>query len=68
MVSLAMLDRGYLATKAYYAMYAHRPDDLGRYGESVAEVFAELAQGLDEGDLERTLRGAVAQSGFSRLT
>ncbi len=63
-----MLDRGYLATKAYYAMYAHDDGGLKRYGESVSETFAGLAGALKEGTLDERLRGPVAQSGFQRLT
>ncbi|MCC6538502.1 MAG: aminotransferase class III-fold pyridoxal phosphate-dependent enzyme [Bryobacterales bacterium] len=62
-----MLDRGFLAGTAFYAMYAHRDEHVVAYAAAVAEVFQELAQAVGEGTVARQLRGSVAHGGFQRL-
>lgn len=62
-----MLDRGFLAGTAFYAMYAHRSEHLEQYGAAIAEVFRELRQAIDSGTVTQQLRGPVAHSGFQRL-
>ena len=63
-----MLDCGYLATGAFYATFAHRSGHVESYLEAVEEVFSLLAEAVAGGSVERQLRGAVAHSGFYRLT
>ena len=63
-----MLDRGYLATTAFYATYAHSEAIVAEYLHVAEEVFGEIKQSLENGDTESQLRGAVAHSGFARLT
>jgi glutamate-1-semialdehyde 2,1-aminomutase len=63
-----MLDRGYLATNAFYAMYAHTGVHVESYLAAVREVFKELAAAAEGGEVERLLRGPVAHAGFYRLT
>jgi len=63
-----MLDRGFLATRAFYAMYAHEDEHVRRYLAAAYEVFGLLAVAASEQDVASLLRGPVAQSGFGRLT
>ena len=63
-----MLDRGFLATNAFYAMYAHSTVQVGQYLAAVQEVFRELAAAIERNEVERLLRGPVAHAGFYRLT
>ncbi|HWB96916.1 MAG TPA: aminotransferase class III-fold pyridoxal phosphate-dependent enzyme, partial [Bryobacteraceae bacterium] len=37
-----MLDRGFLATNSFYAMFAHQDDQVSAYLKTVQEVFREL--------------------------
>jgi hypothetical protein len=62
-----MLDRGFLASTAFYAMYAHQPGHVTSYAAAVREVFQDLRRALDEGRVQAELRGPVAHSGFARL-
>jgi glutamate-1-semialdehyde aminotransferase len=62
-----MLDRGYLASNLFYAMVAHTAGLVDGYICAVREVFALLKEAVDEGSVERRLRGPVAHSGFYRL-
>ncbi len=59
-----MLQRGYLATTAFYASFTHTADMIDRYGEAVDEVFGIMAK---EPNLVSCLEGPVCQSGFQRL-
>ena len=59
-----MLKRGYLATTAIYASYAHTDEIVAGYLEAVDEVFA-LIENLN-GALP-VLDGEVCHSGFQRL-
>jgi glutamate-1-semialdehyde 2,1-aminomutase len=63
-----MLDRGYLAGKAFYASYAHEDEAIEDYLIAVGESFATLADAVATESVETRLRGPVAQTGFARLT
>ena len=62
-----MLDRGFLANTAIYVTLAHTRDIIAAYLTAAAEVFAEIADALRQGDVSARLRGPVAHSGFKRL-
>jgi glutamate-1-semialdehyde 2,1-aminomutase len=63
-----MLDRGYLAKDAFYAMYAHTDAQVDGFAAACGEVFELLAAAIKAGRVEDSLRGPVAHSGFQRLT
>lgn len=63
-----MLDRGYLAKDAFYAMYAHTDEHVDGYIAACGEAFEIMAGALKAGTVEDMLRGPVAHSGFQRLT
>jgi glutamate-1-semialdehyde aminotransferase len=63
-----MLERGFLATKAFYVTYAHQDEHVERYLDAVAEVFGVIAVAVTEGTIETKLKGPVAHTGFQRLT
>jgi len=63
-----MLERGFLATNAFYATYAHTNAQIDAYLAAAAEVFAELAKAAADGRVHALLKGPVAHAGFYRLT
>ncbi len=63
-----MLDRGFLATNAFYVTFAHQYHHVESYLGAVREVFGLLARAVEEGTVEAQLRGPVAHVGFQRLT
>ena len=63
-----MLDRGILATGAFYAMHAQTDADVDRYLAETDGAFAIIADALADGSVERRLDGPVAHGGFHRLT
>jgi glutamate-1-semialdehyde 2,1-aminomutase len=63
-----MLEKGFLATTAFYAMAAHRSEHVVSYCAAADEVFGELAEARKAGDVERRLKGKPAVAGFKRLT
>jgi glutamate-1-semialdehyde 2,1-aminomutase len=63
-----MLDRGFLASSGFYAMYAHQDSHADAYLAAAGEVFRALAQALESHTVESQLRGPVAHAGFYRLT
>lgn len=63
-----MLDRGFLAGKAFYASYAHRQTHVDEYLEAVEDAFGRIAAAIASETLGETLRGPVAHAGFHRLT
>lgn len=63
-----MLAKGYLASRGIYVCYCHKKEDVEKYGETVKEVFGILKKAIDEGKVEKMLRGPVAHTGFQRLT
>lgn len=62
-----MLDRGFLASNAFYAMYAHTEAQVAEYGAAVREVFGVMREAVNAGDARVRLRGPVAHTGFFRL-
>jgi glutamate-1-semialdehyde 2,1-aminomutase len=63
-----MLERAFLATNAFYAMFAHQHEQVESYLGAVDEVFQILAKVVREESVERMLKGPVAHKGFARLT
>ena len=63
-----MLEQGFLATTAFYAMYAHQPEHVQSYLNAVDQTFAQIADWLTRGEIESHLKGQPAVAGFGRLT
>ncbi|MBN2328960.1 MAG: aminotransferase class III-fold pyridoxal phosphate-dependent enzyme [Candidatus Omnitrophica bacterium] len=63
-----MLEQGFLATKAFYATFAHRDEHVQAYQRAVESAFSEIALALQQGVIHEKLKGPVAHSGFQRLT
>jgi glutamate-1-semialdehyde 2,1-aminomutase len=63
-----MLEKGFLASNLYYAMYAHKQWHIKEYLAAVDSVFAEISTIVRHDNVERTLKGKPANSGFKRMT
>ena len=63
-----MLERGFLASTLYYAMFAHTEQNCRDYLEAVGEVFGKLAGLSRDGKIEEAMVGRPATVGFKRLT
>ncbi|RJR40124.1 MAG: aminotransferase class III-fold pyridoxal phosphate-dependent enzyme [Desulfobacteraceae bacterium] len=61
-----MLEKGFLASTLFYAMYAHQESHVRDYLAAVDEVFAILTKVATE-DVDHLLKGQPASSGFTRL-
>jgi len=59
-----MLDRGFLASGAFYASWAHVPEVVDAALEATAATFAELREALDRGEVKGRLRGPAARHGL----
>jgi glutamate-1-semialdehyde 2,1-aminomutase len=62
-----MLHKGFLATTAFYASYAHKDHHVETYLEALDKIFALIAKAIKQNEVERLLKGPVAHSGFRRL-
>jgi|SRR5208283_893366 len=62
-----MLKRGFLASKAFYAAYAHQNEHLDHYSTCVDEVFSLISAAIKTGDVGKYLTTPVAHTGFKRL-
>lgn len=62
-----MLDRGFLATGAFYATFAHTDRHVALYLDAVENVFSLIKKALDEDAVEQIIKGPVAHTGFHRL-
>jgi len=60
-----MLERGFLATTAFYASFAQKEEDITRYLDTVDRILSGYIQ---SGDIESHLDTPVCHSGFARLT
>jgi glutamate-1-semialdehyde 2,1-aminomutase len=63
-----MLKKGFLATNAFYASYAHQEHHIESYLKTADETFAVLARAIERNEVKKLLKGPVAHSGFGRLT
>lgn len=63
-----MLDRGFLATTAFYASFAHMDRDIEKYFEAVDQSFGVIVRAVESKKPQRFLKGGVCHSGFKRLT
>ena len=63
-----MLQKGFLATNAFYASYAHKENHIDNYLKAVEESFAVISRAIKDNKVEKLLKGPVAHSGFYRLT
>ena len=63
-----MLEKGFLASNLFYAMFAHQSEHVEQYLKAVGESFAFIREVLDSGSLESHLKGKPSGSGFKRLT
>lgn len=66
--SQIMLEKGFLASRGFYATYAHREEHLEAYLAAVREAFGMIAAALKSKDLMAKLKGPIAHTGFKRLT
>lgn len=62
-----MLDKGFLATTAFYASYAHKEKHVQLYLRAVEEVFTELKTAIDSQTVEKDLKGPISHTGFKRI-
>lgn len=63
-----MLEKGFLATNAFYASYAHQDHHIESYSKAVDETFGFIAEAIEKDKVEKLLKGPIAHSGFHRLT
>jgi len=63
-----MLERGFLATTAYYASYAHKEEHIHKYKIATDESFSIIVDAIRKGNPDKLLKGSVCHSGFKRLT
>lgn len=63
-----MLERGFLASNSFYAMYAHQTSQVDSYLAAADATLAEIAAALERGDVDKRLEGQPSSVGFKRLT
>jgi len=63
-----MLERGFLASNLFYAMFAHTQAEVDAYLEAADGVFGDMAVAVRKGSVGSELAGTPAGQGFARLT
>lgn len=63
-----MLEKGFLASPAFYATFAHQDEHIENYLEAVCDVFRIIAEASEKNSLAEKIKGPIAHSGFRRLT
>ena len=63
-----MLEKGFLATTAFYASYAHKKEHIDKYSSAVDESFEIISRALKNNNYSELLKGPICHSGFTRLT
>lgn len=67
LITQEMLNKGWLASSAFYATLAHTPDIIDAYVEAIDPVFAKIRECEDGLDVNSLLRGPICHAGFKRL-
>ncbi|MBS0210128.1 MAG: aminotransferase class III-fold pyridoxal phosphate-dependent enzyme [Planctomycetes bacterium] len=68
LVTVRMLDHGFLTGGGFYPSLAHEARHVDAYLTALDGVFAELAEALRRNDVQSRLEGRVRHTGFARLT
>jgi glutamate-1-semialdehyde 2,1-aminomutase len=63
-----MLKKGFLATAAVYATFAHSEKHVDDYLNAAEASFRIIREASEDNKIEQLLEGPVAHSGFQRLT
>jgi len=63
-----MLEKGFLASTAFYASFAHKEKHIRNYLLAVDDSFEFICRAINKGDPQIYLRGPVCHAGFKRLT
>lgn len=63
-----MLERGWLAGANFNPTWAHAPRHVDQYLGAADQVFAEIVESLQRGDVQQRLDGQVKHTMFARLT
>ena len=63
-----MLEKGFLASNSFYAMYAHQPEHVDAYLEAADSALAAVSQALVSNAVSERLEGLPSAVGFKRLT
>lgn len=63
-----MLKKGFLATTAFYASFAHKDQLVDKYLNAADEAFVFIAKAIASGNPGKKLKGPVCHSGFGRIT
>ncbi len=62
-----MLEKGFLATTAFYCSFAHKKEHIDLYEKAVDEAFKIISESIINGTSEKLLKGPVCHTGFKRL-
>ena len=63
-----MLEKGFLTSTLFYAMYAHKKEHVEMYLQAVDEIFQEIVCVIEKGNLKDKMKGMPSSEGFKRLT
>ncbi len=67
LLTVRMLDHGFLACTGLYATLAHQAGHVEAYLAAADAIFPELAEAIEKGDAESRIGGPVHHTGFRRL-
>jgi glutamate-1-semialdehyde 2,1-aminomutase len=68
LLTVRMLDRGFLVSNGFYPTLAHQPWHVEAFLAAADEVFHELAESIEHDDAADRIGGPVKHGGFARLT
>lgn len=63
-----MLEKGFLASTAFYASYAHKQEHIELYKLAADSAFDTIKKAIEDNKVSKLLKGPVCHSGFQRLT
>lgn len=62
-----MLEKGFLASTAFYTSFSHKDELVSQYNKNVQESFSIISEAVKTNSVKEKLKGLVCHSGFKRL-
>ena len=66
--TIRMLERGFLAAAGFNPTLAHQSRHIDAYLAAAADVFVEIADAIEQGDVMQRINGQPKHTMFARLT
>ncbi len=62
-----LAERGIFSNNVFYPCYTHTDEDVEKIKSAVDDVFALIANGINNGEIDKLLKAPIRKTGFKRM-